>query len=248
MPRDGLLRGVEVAPAPEARPLTPQEKRKNWWDYHKFHALAALVAAVAVFGLFYSIFSKVEPDYHIAVVTSYTMPDAGRSELARCFERFAEDRNGDGKVVVDVATYSFATTEATTADQLQRQQSEMARFSVDTGQNESMIFFFDEAEFSYLKGNFDGFFCYNDGTPMPSGAEDFENAKRAWGEFAGLAAFTPQVEDTSVFTGEQLATLFDRLFLCVRSPEGYFQEDEKAMAYYRDTLALVSRMETGETP
>ena len=30
----------------EKRELTPEEKRRNWWDYHKWHVVLAILCAV----------------------------------------------------------------------------------------------------------------------------------------------------------------------------------------------------------
>lgn len=248
MPRDGLLRGEEVEPLDRSpRPQTPQEKRKNWWYYHWVYLLIAVVGAGILFSIFWSVFSQVKPDYQVAVLTSYTFPEDGRRQLAKCLQQYADDRNGDGRVVVEVDAYSFATTEVSTPEQLRQQQSEMARFTVDTGGNDAMIFFFDRAEFALMEENFKGFFQYNDGTPMPADAEDYDNAQRSWSELAGLAAFVPQTDVDAYFTGDQLDLLFEELHIYRRTPVGYFDDKEETMAYYEDSMALYDRVLMGET-
>ena len=247
MPRDGLLRGEEIQPLDRTpRPQTAQEKRKNWWHYHWVHLVIAVVAVGILASILWSVFSQVKADYHVTVLTSYTFPEDGRRQMAKCLQQYADDRNGDGKVVVEVDAYSFATTEVSTPEQLQQQQSEMARFTVDTGENQSMIFFFDRAEFALMEDNFKGFFLYNDGAPMPKDADDFDNAQRSWNELAGLESFVPQTDVDAYFTGDQLDQLFEQLYVYRRSAVGYFEDQEVPMAYYRDSMALYDRVLAGE--
>ena len=246
MPRDGLLRGEEVQPLDRTpRPQTPQEKRKNWWYYHWVQLVIALVVVGIGVSIVWSVVSQQKPDYQVAVLTSYTFPEDGRRQMAKVLQEYGEDLNGDGKVLVEVNAYSFATTEVSTPEQLQQQQSEMARFTVDTGENESMIFFFDRAEFALMEDNFEGFFQYNDGTPMPAGADDYDNAQRQWGEFAALDAFVPQTDVDAYFTGDQLDLLFHELHVYRRTPVGYFADKKETMAYFDASMTLYDRLLAG---
>ena len=84
----------------EIKPQTAADKRKNWWDYHKVHVLLVALA-IAVVGYFiYSVTSKTEPDYTITVMTQYTVPSDLQTDIQELFEKYADDRNGDGKTYV----------------------------------------------------------------------------------------------------------------------------------------------------
>ena len=55
---------------PEKRELTPAEKRRNWWAYHKWHLAAGLVCLVMLVSLISDMVrnSNSKPDYVIAYV------------------------------------------------------------------------------------------------------------------------------------------------------------------------------------
>lgn len=234
--------GEDTIHTREITPNTPQEKAENWWFYHKTPLLILFIAALVVFSIFYSIFSKVKPDYTISLITSYSMPENGIDELERCFAQYADDRNGDGKVVVSVAVYTFSGGEITSQEQYQKEQADLAKLSVDVATNDSMIFLHDEAAFESVKDDFIGFFSYRDGTAMPADADDFENTMIDWEEVPALASFEPEMSDESdAFTGDGLTVLYQRLRLSVRSDEGA-NFDEKTQSYYDDSIALLQRM------
>ena len=100
--------GEDTIHSNEIKLVTAKDKRKNWWYYHKFHLLIGIIAAALVGNFIYSIATKVEPDYTIALLTSYSMPQNGVTQLEECIAPYADDRNGDGKVVVQVSNYVFS--------------------------------------------------------------------------------------------------------------------------------------------
>ena len=94
----------------EIKPQTASDKRKNWWDYHKVHVLLVALA-IAVVGYFiYSVTSKTEPDYTITVMTQYTVPSDLQTDIQELFEKYADDRNGDGKTYVAMNFCRFNTS------------------------------------------------------------------------------------------------------------------------------------------
>lgn len=247
MARERYLHGAgeETIHSNEITTDTGREKAENWWFYHKNRLIVLLLAGAMLFSIFYSIFSKVKPDYTVAMLTSFTMPTNGVEELERCLQEYADDRNGDGKVVVHVETYVFSGKEAASEQQYQQEQAAMARFSVDTTFNDSMLFLHDATAFKIFEPDFDGFFQYNDGAPMPAGATDFENAMTDWADIPALASFEPQMADADdAFTGEGLSVLYGRLRLSVRTDSGA-EFDDETRQYYEDSLALKDRLFAG---
>ncbi len=239
--------GEDTIHTNEIKPETPKEKRKNWWYYHKGPLIAGLLVFAALFSIFFSIFSKVKPDYTVGVMTSYTMPDSGRMELERCLTEYADDRNGDGKVVVNVVCYVFSTSMPSSADALQQQQAAVARFAGDVLANESMIFLHNEEAFAFMQEDFRGFYQYNDGTPMPETASDYENAMIPWKEIPALSEFVPKTEEEDSFDSDMLRQLFEDLRVSVREEEGTsITRKEKDMEYYEDSIAFYQRLLKGE--
>lgn len=224
---------------------TAKQKRANWWYYNKVRLLIGAVLLAIAVSIVYSIVTRPQPDYTIGLVTSFNMPDAIVTQLEDELARYGEDRNGNGKVEVDVACYVF--TEMRTADDLQAQQANFARLTGDAVDNTSMVYIIDEEAMKLVAGDFVGFFQYNDGSPMPEEALDYENAMRPWKDFKALAGFEPDVSSLTNWTPEVLEKLFSRLYVLVRTPEDTaFAQEEKGMAYYNDSLEMLERLETGE--
>lgn len=120
-----LNAGEDTIHQNEIKLVTAKDKRKNWWYYNKRILAAVILVSALVIYFAYSILSKVEPDYTIGLLTSYSMPDNGLKELERCITPYADDRNGDGQVVVDVVNYAYSGS--STADPT-AQQAAMIRF------------------------------------------------------------------------------------------------------------------------
>lgn len=224
-------------------PRTAKEKRENFWYHYKWHTIAIVAAVIFVGSFVYSIISKVEPDYTVALLTSYMMPANGIEELERCITPYADDRNGDGKVTVNVVNYSLTTDSASDYEAMQAQQAAITRLVADITVNESMIFLHDESSFEYMQNDFDAFFLYNDGTSMPEGATDFKNAMLSWEEVPALADFVPQADEGETFTGEVLDQLFGQLRVSFRtSKDTSMEKKEKYMNYYTDSMNLFDRL------
>lgn len=90
----------------EKRELTPAEKRRNWWDYHKWHVVIAFVLLAILVSNVWSALHQVKPDYQIAYVGENALPDDTAAALEACFAALGEDLNGDGRVVVRLAQYA----------------------------------------------------------------------------------------------------------------------------------------------
>lgn len=251
MAREILLHdaGEDTIHANEITPQTALDKGKNWWYYHKVHLLVGIALIAILASILHSVLFRVEPDYTVALMTSYSMPQVGRSELERCISAYADDRNGDGRVTVSVVNYVFSNSVPANGEEAQIQQGEVTKFIADCSVNQSMIFLHDEEAFEAMKANFDGLFRYNDGSSMPDGANDFENVMRPCSEFSAFSEFTPETAEGEPYTADVLSQLFEKLRISVRDPVGSsIERSEKDMAYYEDSAALYQRLESGEKP
>ena len=82
----------------ETKELTPAEKRKNWWHYHKWH----VATAVVLLGIGASLiahalgFGQVRPDYQVAYVGEDPLPDGTAAAIESAFAALGVDLNGDG--------------------------------------------------------------------------------------------------------------------------------------------------------
>lgn len=245
MAREGyLLNAGEDTIHPDAEaPMSPKQKRQNWWYYNKFILLLIVLLALVVGSIIYSVASQVDPDYTIGLMTTYSMPETGLQQLEECILPYADDRNGDGKVTVSVLNYVISGDEA----DYQMLEASLVRFTADATVNTCIIYLHDETSFQLLENNFDGFFQYSDGTPMPEGATDFENAMVPWDEVKAFAEFTPTMAENDSWTVENYQTLYSKLRVSLRAAEGSsIEKDQKAMEYYEDSVALFDRLQSGE--
>lgn len=97
----------DVKPREKAE-LTPAEKRKNWWHYHKWHVgIGVLVAGIAA-SILWGALSRVEPDYQVAYVGANALPEDTAAAIEASFAALGEDLNGDGQVVVQLSQYTSA--------------------------------------------------------------------------------------------------------------------------------------------
>lgn len=97
--------------------LTPKQKRKNWWHYHKWHLLIGVVLAAAIVDIAFHMLGigRVFPDYQIAYVGTAQLPDAAVDALERALAQLGEDCNGDGQVAVAINQYVNGGTDAANA-------------------------------------------------------------------------------------------------------------------------------------
>lgn len=223
---------------------TKKDKAKNWWYYNKRILLFIAIVAAVVFSWIYSVATNVEADYTVALVTSFSLPSEVRDELELYLEPFCDDRNGDGKVKVEVNNYVFGT--GSTSQDYQLLQAAYTRFAGDASVGNCMIYIHDEDSLKVAGSVMEGFFMYNDGTPMPDEARDFENASRPWSDFEGLKDFTASGNELNGWTPEVVQELCKRLSISIRTTDGAVEKDEKLGAYHRDSVELLERLEKGE--
>lgn len=166
MAREGYLvhEGEETIHSDKLKrtPLTPKEKRQNFWYYHKWHVLIGIVAAILLGFIIYDAVSKVEPDYEIGLITEYDVPDNVVQDMESKLALGAKDRNGDGKVVVQVSNYALGgdTTNAqVTAANVTRLMGDFTTYS-------DMLFICDSKGYAYIQKQ-DGWDTSNVKLPMP---------------------------------------------------------------------------------
>lgn len=96
----------DVKPEERAE-LTPAEKRKNWWHYHKWHVAVAVVLLGVGVNLIGSAlgFGQIRPDYQVAYVGENALPDDTAAAIERIFASMGMDLNGDGQVTVRLNQY-----------------------------------------------------------------------------------------------------------------------------------------------
>lgn len=96
----------DVQPNPKLE-MTPQQKRANWWFYHKWQVLLGIggVALGIYLGARALGVGQIKPDYQVAYVGSTAIPEETVTALESALADLGTDCNGDGKVVVCVNQY-----------------------------------------------------------------------------------------------------------------------------------------------
>ena len=131
-----------AAPAEEdGRPLTAKEKRRrsaaNWWHYHWGLVVAGVVLVAAVVYVAHGLTTTVDPDYNVAVVTADVLPDASALKLQQALERYGEDRNRDGAVIVQLNVYTWSADASLT--DMNSQMAGATRMNTDLANHTSGI-------------------------------------------------------------------------------------------------------------
>lgn len=172
----------------EKRELTPKEKRRNWWDYHKWHVAAAvalvLFAAFVVRDVMRN--KRDVPDYQIAYVGSTYLSEETLASLEDALAQLGEDLSGNGLVEVTVNHYQVADQVAGYAGQIQ--------LTTDVETNKSFIFLMDDP--AGFQEKF-GLLAYPDGTLPPEGETPSEELWYSWTECPVLAGLETDQEALS---------------------------------------------------
>ena len=87
-------------PAPVSIKLS--EKAENFWYHYKWLVIGITVVALVIVLLCGQCAARVEPDYMICMVTMQEVGPIADARLEEILTPYANDRNGDGKVRVEV--------------------------------------------------------------------------------------------------------------------------------------------------
>ncbi len=136
----------------EQKELTRAEKRRNWWDYHKWHVVIAIVCLLLLGDFVLDIVQNHlnTPDYYIAYVGETQLPDDTVTAIEEAFAALGEDITGNGKVQVELMQYSYSTAEPT-GDFLTEQDYSAAytgtvQLMADLQTGQSVLFLLEDPE------------------------------------------------------------------------------------------------------
>jgi hypothetical protein len=176
----------------EQKNSTPHGKWNNFWYYHKFHVLIALIAAAVVGYLVWNTAQTVTPDYTIGLITEKGYPQQVLDGLQTEIEKYGQDLNHDGKVVVNIVQYypeipqkeskapSSAAGSSPKPSDFRDPQALMAsqtKFLTDLSEGTSMIFITDSKSFAMQEQAEGGMFAYFDGTTPKKGEKDYSKLR-----------------------------------------------------------------------
>ena len=168
--------------------LTPEQKRRNWWDYHKGWVLLGAVLVLGAALLIRDIFFRPTPDYQVGYVSKTPLPEKVRSSLQEQLEALGEDVNGDGRVLVEIFNYSVGFDEQSMMD-VEAASAAVTGLTVDLSTGRIFLLLLDDPEGFQARM---GALGYLDGGIPPLddpvyGAEDWREMVYAWEDCPVLA-------------------------------------------------------------
>ena len=177
----------DLAPRKE-RQYTRKEKWANWWDYNlKWVILIGIAVAFVAYNFIGQYFFVPKPDYNIAVVAPYYLPDDTVTALQTALARYGEDRNGDGKVLVtlNVYTLNYSDEDPQTESAAYLTMAGTTKLATDVQGGLSSIFLlYDPAGFEDSTGTL----RYLDGSlPQSDADNDWWNMVYHWDDCPVLA-------------------------------------------------------------
>ena len=129
------------------REYTKKEKAANWWHYHRMAVVVAVL--VVVFGVWIikdTVF-QTRPDVQVAYVGTSDLPTDTVTALQDALTPFCSDLNGDGKVVVQVDSYTVDFDAANESTDAYYQMAGVTRLSAELSSGgKTYIFLLEDPE------------------------------------------------------------------------------------------------------
>ena len=171
---------ADLAPRAEKQ-YTRKERWANWWDYNlKWVLLIGIAAAFVAYSFIGQYFFTTKPDYNVAVVAPYYLPDDTVTALQEQLARYGEDLNGDGKTVVtlNVYTLDYSAGDTQTESDAYLTMAGTTKLATDVAGGLSSVFLlYDPAGFQESTGSL----RYLDGSlPAPDTDDDWWNMVYKW--------------------------------------------------------------------
>ena len=110
---------------------TKKEKAQNWWHYHKFIVLGVVVAILVVAWFIKDTVFQTRPDVQIGYIGQYDLPADTVTALQDALTPYCTDLNGDGKVVVQVNSYTVDFNAENDNTDAYNQMAGVTRLSAD---------------------------------------------------------------------------------------------------------------------
>ena len=144
MAREGLLIHAQedLPESHPSEPNTPHKKAENFWYYHKWHILAALMAVIVLCFMVHDFLSP-KVDYEIGMITSKYYPQEVVTLLEDNIAKYAEDLNGDGRVIVRINPYAITSD----IDDPELRLANQVKLDSDLASGISLLFITDEDSF-----------------------------------------------------------------------------------------------------
>lgn len=191
---------------------TRREKAGNWWHYNRIVVIIVVVVLAILAGILYDMFGRPEPDYTIGWVGDIDLPEDTAQALTDQLTALCDDRNGDGRVLVELAQFPYNFRGESTAD-ASYQMAVITRLEGDLGTDDGCYIFLLQDPEGFE--NHTQVLQYLDGTLPAEDAEDWQNMVYRWSDCPVLAeldlgsyAFTTATGETACSSQELLSGLY----------------------------------------
>ena len=204
------------------------------------HRVAFLAAAVVlVVWMVHDVVTRVRPDYRVGYVGSSNLPTDTVTALENTLAAYCDDRNGDGKVVVELVQYDLDFDSESENTDAYIQMADVTRLSADLSSEDGpYIFIMQDTDYAQQFAETIGVLQYLDGTmPDTENVDENDNVIVDWTKMVYRWTDCPALTglDLGTYTG---LTMVDDL-------QGENQDIMKntyigRRAYYTDKTALES--------
>ncbi len=162
---------------------TAQEKRRNWFFYHKWHIVIGVVLVLCLGDVLWHVLGigQVMPDYQVAYVGAAMLPDDTVAALEDAIAGLGQDCNGDGRVAVKLNQY---VTAGGSGDAAEYAAASTVMLMGDLSENDSYFFLLEDPDRFQREY---GVLRRLDGTLPTEDDEDYENCYIAWDDCPALA-------------------------------------------------------------
>ena len=158
------------------REYTKQENAANWWHYHWMWVVIGVVAVLLAAWIIKDTVFQTRPDVQIAYVGLHDLPADTVTALQDTLTPYCTDVNGDGKVVVQVDSYTVDFDAENTSTDAYYQMAGVTRLSAELASGGKTYIFLLEDPEGFEKST--GVLQYLDGTVD----DDPETADPDWRE------------------------------------------------------------------
>lgn len=129
------------------REYTKIEKAANWWHYHWMAVVVAVLVVVFSVWIIKDTVFQTRPDVQVAYVGTSDLPTDTVTALQDALTPFCSDLNGDGKVVVQVDSYTVDFDAANESTDAYYQMAGVTRLSAELSSGgKTYIFLLEDPE------------------------------------------------------------------------------------------------------
>ncbi len=146
------MQSGELAPPPKpselAGEMTKEEKRENFWFYNRGKVIFAIIVAAILAIMITQCATRPVYDGEVVLFTYDYYYSDQITLMENYFSLFFEDKNGDGKVRVDVVNCAYDKN--ITVNNPQNQNTAQKLQTILFAKRENVLFLLDEESFEYM--------------------------------------------------------------------------------------------------